>query len=176
MFDEQKDIEYFRDLGIIQADGYEEYIDEDKLFSEFYSRQDEMDYVSQKMANLFVDDDIDVVIGSGITGAVLAQSVVFQWGTRTLANRKARAVFADRINPDYINSEYIITHGFEKIIPQSRILFVEDFLMSQSIGKVVAEALRLGGIPVGIATIYNVGKISREELGLAPEVRFESIL
>lgn len=105
------------------------------------------------LADKFVDENIEVVIGPVTGGILLAHEVGKALGTR--------AIFTEREN-----GKMTLRRGF-KIAKGERVLIVEDIVTTGgSIKEVVEVVKEQGGIPVGIGMLVDRsgGKASFDEV------------
>lgn len=177
MMCEKQIYELFLKLGVILDKDHfvlasgrhsEKYVNKDVL----YSHPEEFDDVCLEISRRFNSCDMDIVIGPVVGGALIAQSVALH--STCCVERSIRAVFSDKVAG---KDSYTIKRGYEKLIPGARVLIVEDILTTGgSAAKVVAEVKKLGGIPVGFAAICNRGGVTKKDLGLPEDIRFESLL
>lgn len=105
------------------------------------------------LADKFVDENIEVVVGPVTGGILLAHEVGKALGTR--------AIFTEREN-----GKMTLRRGF-KIAKGERVLIVEDIVTTGgSIKEVVEVVKEQGGIPVGIGMLVDRsgGKASFDEV------------
>ncbi|MDF2566116.1 MAG: Orotate phosphoribosyltransferase [Massilibacillus sp.] len=105
------------------------------------------------LADKFVDENIEVVVGPVTGGILLAHEVGKALGTR--------AIFTEREN-----GKMTLRRGF-KITKGERVLIVEDIVTTGgSIKEVVEVVKEQGGIPVGIGMLVDrsCGKASFDEV------------
>lgn len=99
-------------------------------------------YVSQSLARIYKNDNIDVVIGGAYGGIILAFDIARVMGKRT--------IFAERVD-----GVFNLRRGFG-IFKGENVLIAEDVVTT---GKSILEVLDLvnqwGGNPVGVASIID---------------------
>ncbi len=103
----------------------------------------------KSMAEMFADQNVEVVVGPVTGGVLLAHEVGKALGTR--------AIFMEREN-----GKMALRRGFQ-IKPGERVLLVEDIVTTGgSIQEVLDVVYEKGGTPVGIAMLVNRsgGKVS----------------
>lgn len=105
----------------------------------------------QSMAEMFADDNVEVVVGPVTGGILLAHEVGKALGTR--------AIFTEREN-----GKMALRRGFQ-IKPGERVLLVEDIVTTGgSIQEVLDVVIEKGGVPVGIGMLVDRsgGKVNFE--------------
>ena len=103
------------------------------------------------MAEMFADDNVEVVVGPVTGGILLAHEVGKALGTR--------AIFTEREN-----GKMALRRGFQ-IKPGERVLLVEDIVTTGgSIQEVLDVIIEKGGVPVGIGMLVDRsgGKVNFE--------------
>jgi len=115
---------------------------------------------AEKIANTF-DRDIDVVVGPGVHGALLAQQVASQICRR--GNADVVCAFAEQDAEDQL----FIPDAFRPMIKGRRYCIVEDVVTTgKSIGR-VADLIRVcGGDVAGALAICVRGSATAETLGI----------
>lgn len=96
----------------------------------------------QSMAEMFADQNVEVVVGPVTGGILLAHEVGKALGTR--------AIFTEREN-----GKMALRRGFQ-IKPGERVLLVEDIVTTGgSIQEVLDVVIEKGGVPVGIGMLVD---------------------
>lgn len=124
--------------------------------------------LARAIAYWFVDDEITTVVGPALGGVVLSQRVAEHlcWMTRWRSDRQVFSVYAERVE-----AGYVFRRGYDEFIPDQRVLVVEDILLSGNTTRMVCSAVRsLGGKVVGVAALCNLGNVTIEDIGGAPEL------
>lgn len=128
------------------------------------------------IAERFIDDSVEVVIGPAIGGVVLSQ-----WMAHHLSEMNGHEVFgiyAEKEGTEISSSIYgplppkhedkfVIKRGYDEVVAGKRILVVEDILTTGGSAKKVVEITRaIGGNVVGLGALWNRGGITAQEIGV----------
>ncbi len=133
------------------------YINKDAL----YPHTQKTSFVCRVIAYEFSGCDIDIVIAPAIGGVILAQ-----WTARHLEVFIGREVLALYAEKTADGNDFVITRGYEKLIPGKRVLVVDDVLTTgASVRKVVEAARAIGGDVIGVGVLCNRGGMSAEDVG-----------
>lgn len=115
------------------------------------------DYVGKTLAECYMNDTVDVVVGGAFGGIIIAQEVA-----RHLPD--ARAIFAERVD-----GTFTLRRGFE-IKKGERVLIAEDVCTT---GKSTREVIDLvnkhEGVIVGAAIIIDRNEPSGADVGIRKE-------
>ncbi len=133
----------------------------------------QIEKIGRAMAEKFVDENIEVVIGPVVGGALLAQWTA--WHLTKLCGREVLAVFADKGEKDADGDTFVIKRGYDALIKGKRTLLVEDVLTTGgSVRKVVAIARQHEAIIAGVCALCNRGGVTSTDIGDVP--RLESLV
>jgi len=146
------------DSHIVYASGRHgaEYVNKDAL----YPFTADLQTVCDLMAEPFLKDKVEVVIGPAVEAAILA--------SRVAGRLKTKAVYAEKTAD---GSSFKIRKTFRKFIAGKRVLVVEDVLTTgNSISKVIEEVRLLAGTVIGVSAIFNRGAVSAEAIGNVPKL------
>ena len=131
-----------------------EYVDKDALYP--YTR--ETSQLCRVIAEEFVLDAVEVVIGPEVGGVILSQ-----WTAHHLSKMNGHEVFgvyAEK-SEDRRRDDFIIKRGYDKLIAGKIVLVVEDVLTTGGSAKKVVKATRaIGGYVVGLGVLCNRGGIT----------------
>lgn len=112
------------------------------------------------MAEPFLKDKVEVVIGPAVGAVILA--------SRVAGRLKTKAVYAEKTDD---SSSFKIRKTFHRFIAGKRVLVVEDVLTTgNSISKVIEEVRLLKGTVIGVSAIFNRGEVSAEAIGNVPKL------
>lgn len=115
------------------------------------------EYAASVLAELYKDDDIDLVIGGAFGGIIIAYELARQL--------KVRNVFCERGD----DGEFMLRRGFE-IKPGERVLIGEDVCTTgKSILEVKGLVEKLGAVVVGTAVIIDRNNEKGKNLGIRKE-------
>ena len=121
----------------------------------------------REIAEHFSDEKIygiEAVAAPAVGGVILATWTAY-W-LQALTGRKALMVYADKDGDNFV-----FKRGYDKLIPDRRVLVVEDVLTTGGSAKKVVEAVRsLGGKVLGVGVLCNRGGITAQDLGDIPEL------
>lgn len=142
------------------------YINKDAL----YPYTSIVDDLTGRMAFGFSHDDVEVVVGPEKGGIILSQ-----WVAHHLQSFNARArsdspevlsVYAEKEG-----GEFAFRRGYELLVPNKRVLVVEDVLTTgSSVLKVVNAVRSLGGEVIGVAALCNRGGVTVGDIGNVPKL------
>ncbi len=138
------------------------YVNKDAVYPHTKKTSD----LCRAIAELFVDDGVDVVIGPAIGGVILSQ-----WTAHHLSEitgREVLSVYSEKQKMEVgfsSTGEFIIKRGYDKLISNKRILVVEDVLTTGNSVKGVIEATRaIHGDVVGLGILVNRGGITPKDV------------
>lgn len=168
------------------------YVNKDALFPELK----ESIRVARAMAGHFMKDNVQVVIGPAVGGALLARDVARE--LMGLTDKPVRPVYAERDEQPILKADkdmtttiagtinvklcgndelvikkhgFVIKRGYNKIVAGKNVLVVEDVLTTGGSAKKVIEAARAtGGNVIGLAAICNRGGVTPQDLGNIPRL------
>ncbi|PWU03287.1 MAG: phosphoribosyltransferase [Candidatus Melainabacteria bacterium] len=119
------------------------------------------------MAADYDADQIDVVIGPTMGGAVLAQWMAFHLNARRSAGETLPA-FAEKLGEGE-NKRFIIKRGYDSVIPGKTVVVVDDLLTTgASSSKVIQGVRKLQGKVIGLSVICNRGSVEPQNVGGVP--------
>ena len=138
------------------------YINKDAL----YLHTGIISQLCQSMAQPYVADEIDVVIGPVLGGIVLSQ-----WTTQALNGKRTAgetlAVYAEKEQGS--DQAFAFYRSYDKYIPGKNILVVEDILTTGgSVRRVIELVRRHGGRVVGVSALCNRGNVQPKDVGDVP--------
>lgn len=120
--------------------------------------------ICRAIAEQFVGNDVEVVIGPAVGGCILSNRVAEHLSD--LTGREVFGIYADK-NGD----SFVIKRGYDKFVTGKRVLVVEDVLTTGGSVKKVIEAVRaIGGNVVGLGALCNRGGVTCEQL-VVPRLR-----
>lgn len=118
------------------------------------------------IAEQFLDDEVEVVIGPATGGVILSQ-----WVAHHLSARKFREVLGVYAEKSEGGDAFIIKRGYDKLVAGKNVLVVEDVLTTGgSVLKVIEAVLALGGNVVGLGVLCNRGGITPHDVGNVPRL------
>lgn len=136
----------------------EQYVNKDAL----YPHTAETSQLCRDIAG-FADPGTQMVAAPAIGGVILSQWVAHHLSV--LLGSDILAVYAEP-GP---NDTLVFKRGYDLLIPQKRILVVEDVLTTGGSAKKVVDAVRaLQGEVVGVGVLSNRGGVTAEQLGNVP--------
>ena len=139
-----------------------EYVNKDAV----YPHTKETSRLCELLAEQFVGDEVDVVIGPAIGGVCLEQWVAHH--LRTITGREVLGVYAEKTAD---GSNFIIKRGYDKLIVGKRVLVVEDVVTTGGSAKKVIEAVRaIGGTVVGLGVLCNRGGVTPKDVADVPKL------
>jgi len=138
------------------------YVNKDAVYPELV----ESDQLARAMAEQFVRDDVEVVIGPAIGGALFARDVARE--LMCLTDRIVKPVYAEKAET---GDAFVIRRGYGKIVAGKNVLVVEDVLTTGGSAKKVIEATRsLGANVIGLGVLCNRGGILPEDVANPPKL------
>lgn len=113
-------------------------------------------FLCKKIADIFKEEKVEVVIAPALGGIILSQWVAFHLGDNVLS------VYAEKED-----DEFVIKRGYDKYIAGRRVLIVEDVINTgESAQKVIDLVISMKGHVVGLGTIFNCEGLTSEEVGV----------
>lgn len=175
----EKELLYlFRELGVITRYSHfvytswrhgRDYFNKDAI----YPHTEIVSNLCSMIAKRFIHDGIEVVVAPALGGIVLSQRVaehLEKLSTPTLVvvgdqpRREVLSVYAEKSGDD----GFVIRRGYEKLIPEKKVLVVDDVLTTGGSVKKLVEAVRtLKGEVIGVGTICNRGGVTKESLAVS---------
>lgn len=118
------------------------------------------------IAEQFVDDSVEVVIGPALGGIILSQWVAYH--LTELTGREVLGVYAEKSQSD---GSFVIRRGYDKLVTGKKVLVVEDVLNTGGSAKEVVEAVRaIGGDVIGLGVLCNRGSVKPEDVANVPTI------
>ncbi len=125
------------------------------------------EYVSELcgyMAEPFVGQDIDTVLGPAMGGIILAQRVA-----EHLTRMEGKPIFGVYADKTKSGEGFEIKRGYDKFVTGRNVLVVEDILNTGgSAKKVIAAVREAGGNVIALSALVNRGGVTAEDVGNAP--------
>jgi orotate phosphoribosyltransferase len=138
------------------------YINKDAI----YPRTRETSRLCRAIAERFSDDNVEVVIGPAISGAILSQ-----WTARHLTEINGREVLGVYAEKSENRKIFVIKRGYDKLIVGRKVLVVDDILTTGGSVKKIIEAARvIGGNVIGLGVLCNRGGITPQDIGGIPKI------
>ncbi|MCX6714155.1 MAG: phosphoribosyltransferase family protein [Candidatus Vogelbacteria bacterium] len=131
------------------------------------------------IAERFMSDNVEVVIGPEKGGIILAQWVGYHLTVMT--GRDVLSIFAEKAKPKPVEIQFgdtlamvastedifVLKRNYDKLVAGKRVLVVEDVITtSGSIKKVIGSVRGYGGEVVGLGALCNRGGITAEDLDI----------
>ena len=111
-----------------------------------------------EIANHFVYDDIEVVVGPAIGGVILSQWIA--WHLSSLTEREVLSIYSEKEG-----DSFVIKRGYDKFLSGKNVLVVEDVVTTGgSVKKVIEQVLRYGGNVAGLGILCNRGNVSFDDV------------
>jgi orotate phosphoribosyltransferase len=109
----------------------------------------------------FLERIPDIVIAPAIGGVILSQ-----WTAHALSEIASKEVLALYAEKDADGEGFVVKREYDKLLPDKRIVVVEDILTTGgSVKKVVEAVRRLGGNVIGVGAICNRGGVTSADVG-----------
>lgn len=122
------------------------YINKDALYP--YTQY--ASFVGEEMANAFIDENIDVVVGPALGGIILSH-----WTAHHLSVKKKRNIFGVYTEKNEEKNQ-IFTRGYGKYVKNRRVLIVEDLTTTGGSVEKVIKSVRLAhGDVAGVCVMVN---------------------
>lgn len=132
------------------------YVNKDAL----YPYTHDTSSLCKAMAQRFLDNEIEVVVGPTMGAAILAQLVAHHLSE--LTGREVYGIYADKDG----QGGFILRRGYDQIVKGKNVLVVEDLTTTGgSIRKVVEVARAAGGNVAGAIAIVNRGSVTKKAVG-----------
>ncbi|HFC10836.1 MAG TPA: phosphoribosyltransferase [Candidatus Kaiserbacteria bacterium] len=121
----------------------------------------------RSIAEMFVDDNVEVVIAPAIGGVILSQ-----WTAHHLTEMNGREVLGIYSEKSKDGHSFEINRGYDKFIIGKRILVVEDVLNTGASAKKVIEAVRvINDNVIGLGVLCNRGGITPKDVANVPKLK-----
>lgn len=144
------------------------YVDKAKVSTD----TQKLSILCKEIANQFVDDDVDVVVGPVTVGLAIAQWVAHGMNGYITRRYGISALFADKGEklPDGTTS-FVLKRGYDELVRGKRVLVVDDICNSGgSVRNVVCAVRECGGKVVGVGVLCNRGGVTARDLGGVPRL------
>lgn len=139
------------------------YIDKKML----YSFPEETYLFCREIAEEFVTDCVEVVIGPQTGGAILSRWTAHHLTLRT-KRRKVSGVYAEKWQG---KDTFVIPRRFGENITDRNVLVVDDVLTTGRTVKKVIEAVRIiGGKVIGLGVLCNRGGVTSQNVANVPKL------
>jgi orotate phosphoribosyltransferase len=135
----------------------EEYVNKDAIYPHTSLTSD----LCKQMAVAFQRDAVEVVAAPEKGGIILSQWTAY-WLTKSIMSldREVLSAYAEKDG-----DTFTFRRGYDKIIPDKRVLVVEDLLNTGGSAQKTVELVRkYGGTVVGVAALCNRGGVTKEML------------
>lgn len=142
-----------------------DYINKDAV----YPHPMDISKLGLEIAERFIDDDVEVVVGPEKGGIILSQWVAYH--LTVLLGHEVFSVFAEKI-VDHIGTkkDFEFNRGYDTIVAGRRVLVVEDILTTGgSVERVIALVRSIGGNVVGLGALCNRGNVTSSNIGDVPK-------
>lgn len=137
----------------------EAYVNKDSVYPHTQATSE----LCQMIAESFQHRGVDVVIGPEKGGIILAQWTAYHLSK--LTGREVLGIYAEKEGVD----GFALKRGYDRFVPNNRLLFVEDVLTTGGSVKRLVEALKpMGGEIVGVGALCNRGGVTPEDIGGVP--------
>jgi orotate phosphoribosyltransferase len=114
------------------------------------------------LAQPFVHDTIDIIVGPAMGGITLSQRAASHLSS--MNGRDVLSIYAERSDD---GKNFVIKRGYDKLLPGKRALVVEDVLTTgESARKVIDVVRALGGEVIGLSVLCNRGDIGPSDIGV----------
>ena len=135
------------------------YLNKDALYTDTH----ETSKLCKAMAEKFLENNVEVVIGPAIGAAILAQWVAYH--LTDLTKHDVSAAYADKDG----KGGFILKRGYDALVKGKKTLIVEDLTTTGGSAKLVVEAARAAGADVvGVVILANRGDVKKEDVGNPP--------
>lgn len=129
-----------------------------------------------RIAERFIEDNVETVIAPAIGGVILSQWVAYHLSE--MIGRKVFSVYAEKTiivdgDPGGVvkYESFVIRRGYDKFITGKNVLVVEDVLTTGGSAKKVIEATRaIGGKVIGLGVLVNRGGIMPQDVANPPKL------
>jgi orotate phosphoribosyltransferase len=102
------------------------------------------------MAELFVDLNVEAVVGPALGGIILSQWTAYHLSK--LTGKEVLGIYAEKM-PD---KSQLLTRGYDALVRRKRVLVVEDILTTGvSLAKVIRSVKDVGGMVVAACAMIN---------------------
>ncbi len=145
---------------VYSADGHgSAYVNKDAVFP--YTKK--ISRLCKIIAEQFVDDGIEIVIGPATGGIIMSQWVAYH--LEEMTGKEVLSIYAEKTKVAGKDKQFVIKRGYDKLIAGKKVLVVEDILNSgDSAGKVVKVSRETGGYVKGLAVLCKRGGVTLEKV------------
>jgi orotate phosphoribosyltransferase len=106
--------------------------------------------VCRAMAELFVDLNVEAVVGPALGGIILSQWTAYHLSE--LTGKEVFGIYTEKTS----DKNQILTRGYDALVQGKRVLVVEDILTTgASLAKVIQSVKGVGGSVVGAVAMVN---------------------
>lgn len=142
------------------------YINEEKI----YSSARRMLRVGRAIADHFLGDHIEVVLGPLFGGAMLAPWVAYH--LPSVRGNEVPATYAVKIPAtETAKSEFFLRVGYEALITGKNVLIMDDIVTTGESSKKLVELVRFAnGHVAGMGVMWNRGNVTKESVGNIPRL------
>jgi orotate phosphoribosyltransferase len=138
------------------------YINKDAL----YPHTKETSRCCQFLAEEFASEQVDIVVAPALGGIILSQWVAYHLSQ--IYEKEVLAIYAEKTTQ---GDGFVIRRGYDQLLPQKKILILEDVLTTGgSVKKVVEIVRRLGATIVGVGALCNRGGVTAKDIGNVPRL------
>ena len=131
--------------------------------SAVYKNTEKVSLLCHAIAERFVNDDVDVVIGPARGGIPLSRQTAHH--LRKLTARQILSVHADKSED---GKGFIIRSTYSRLITGKRVLVVKDVLTTGRSTQLVVRAVgSVGGRVIGVGALCNRGDVTARDLGVS---------
>lgn len=142
------------------------YVDKDSIFPHV----PDVRRLCWAMAEQFIDNVPDVVVGPALGGIVLSQWTTYELGEKT--GHDVRAVFAEKTS----DGEFRFRSGYGNLVRDHTVLIVEDILTTGgSVKKIVDLVRRTGGKVIGLGVWCNRGNVAPNDIDVPAIVSLSTL-
>lgn len=171
---EQEALRFLRNVGALITDSHfvytsgrhgSVYINKDAIYPNPLTVADLCGQIVMHFDNEGNGVNYEVVVGPEKGGIILAQWTAYNSVHRWVPRKDILAVYAEKEGDGFV-----FRRGYNKLIPDKRVLIVEDVITTGGSVKKVVEAVRaLDGDVLGVGAICNRGGVTAKDLDV-PEL------
>lgn len=137
------------------------YLNKDVVYAHPY----ETFQVCRALAEMFIHDQIEAVVGPAMGGVIISQWIGFHLNGRT--GKPVLSLYADKS----ADGDFVFKRGYQQLIVGKRTLVVEDIINTGlSVKKVIALVRKHGGEVVGVGAFCNRGDSTAKTLHNIPKL------
>lgn len=155
-----------RDDHFVYAKGHHgsEYVNKDAIIP-FTA---DMSSLCERLAKVFVDLDVEIVVGPAVAGAIVSQWVAHHISIAT--GRIIPGIYTDKVGKDAAGNDiFALKRGYDAMIRGKRALIVEDVLNTGgSAAQTVQLALENDAVVLAVGALCNRGNVKASEIGDVP--------